>query len=415
MSEAHIAYGDLTIRLDLPSGIKATVLDMPEATGEHEPLGVVARAVDHPVDAPPLEEACRGASSVAVIIPDGTRQASADVYLLPIISRLSRAGIGPDRIKLVIARGIHAATSRGDVEAILGREMMSILRPVQSAPTAEDLNVTIGEDPEIGQVRVHRAVAEADLVLLTGSVTPHHLAGFGGGPKALVPGVAHRDTVLAAHRLTLESLVRPDGSIRSASGSVSGNSFYAALLRVARSLGKAWLLNVVLDSDGRIAAAAAGEPGSAHAQAIEAWQALYEPAAPEPHDLAIVGVDGPQASNLIQCHKALLRALAWVKPGAPIVWAARAPEGPGHPSLLPWFTAGKLPRHLAALRREFHPYGLTAYSMRRIAKDHPVYVVSEMSRDLLRPMGFLPCKDLPSALALACEENEVSSVAVLPS
>ncbi len=70
--------------------------------------------------------------------------------------------------------------------------------------------------------------------------------------------------------------------------------------------------------------------------------------------------------------------------------------------------------HLLALRKQFHPYGLTAYSIRRIAKDHPVYVASEMSKDLLRPMGLLRCRDLDGAMRLALEENEVRSAAVLP-
>jgi nickel-dependent lactate racemase len=417
VTAATIGYGDLDLDVRLPTDVSVRVVRVPAPAHVEDPsdaLARVAHAIDHPIDAPPLEEAARGAESVAVVIPDGTRQAAADVYLLPVLSRLARAGIGPDRTKLVIARGIHAATPRRYVEAILGREMMDVLRPVQSAPGSPEVNVTIGEDPEIGPVRVHQNVAQADLVVLTGSIRPHHLAGFGGGPKALVPGVAQRETVLAAHRLTLDALVRPDGSIRSAAGRIEGNSFYAALLRVARAFEKTWLLNVVLDMEGSICAAAAGEVGAAHAAAVAAWREAYPAPEPEPHDLAIIGVEGPQASNLIQGHKALLRATAWVKPGAPIVWAVRAPDGPGHPALLQWFSAGKPPRHLAALRRDFHPYGLTAYSMRRIAKDHPVYVVSEMSRDILRPMGFLPCKDLQSALELACAENAVKTAVVLP-
>ncbi len=414
MTAATIGYGDLDLEVRLPPDVEIRVIDVEARGSGADPLGVVARAIDAPHDALPLEEAAADAETVAVVIPDGTRQAAADLYLLPVLSRLARAGVGPERTKLIVARGIHAATPRRYVEQMIGREMLTVLRPVQSAPATPESNVTIGEDPELGEVRVHQMVAEADLVVLTGSVRPHHLAGFGGGPKALVPGVAQRETVLAAHRLTLDALVRPDGSIRSAAGNIEGNSFHAALLRVARSFGKTWLLNVVLDMEGSICAAAAGEVGAAHAAAIDAWRATYEPPEPEPYDLAVIGVEGPQASNLIQGHKALLRSIAWVKPGAPIVWAIRAPDGPGHPSLLQWFSAGKLPRHLAALRRDFHPYGLTAYSMRRIAKDHPVYVVSEMSRDLLRPMGFLPCKDLQHALDLACKENEVKRAVVLP-
>ncbi len=414
MGSIQVGYGEQEIEVSLPSGLDVRTIAPTAPTTTREPLAVVAAAVDAPIDAPALEEVAAGAGTVAIVIPDGTRPSAADVYLLPIIARLARMGMTPDRMRVVLARGIHPATPRARVEAMLGPELMSIFRPVQSAPSTPDMNVTILEDAELGEVRVHRHVAEADLVILTGSVTPHHLAGFGGGPKALVPGVAQRETVLAAHRLTLDALVRPDGSVRSAAGVLEGNSFHGALLRVARAFGKCWLLNVVLDAEGEIAAAAAGEVGAAHARAVEDWKALYEWPEPEPADLVIAGVSGAPATDLIQCHKALLRATAWAKPGAPIVWAAPAGQGTGHAALLPWFTAGKPPRHLMALRKDFHPYGLTAYSIKRTAKDRPVYVASEMSRDLLRPMGLLPCKDLQSAVDLACKESEVRSVAVLP-
>ena len=414
MQDVSIRYADDTRRVSLPDDIDVRVVQPQAPADAPEPLDVVADALDNPIDEAPLEERAAQAKSVAIVIPDGTRRASAHLYLLPILARLSRVGVGPDRIKLVMARGIHPATHRNVVEEMLGRELMDILRPVQSSPNTPEMNVSIGEDPELGDVRIHKHVAEADLVILTGPVTTHHLAGFGGGPKALVPGVAERDTVLAAHKLTLGSLVRPDGSIRSAAGRLDGNPFQHALLRVARNFGKAWLLNVVLDPQGDILHASAGEVGAAHRAATEAWTRLHAMPEPTPHDLVVVGVGGARAGDLIQCHKGLLRALAWAKPGAPIVWAAAAPNGAGHGELLPWFTAGKLPVHLLALRKQFHPYGLTAYSIRRIAKDHPVYVASEMSKDLLRPMGLLRCRDLDGAMRLALEENEVRTAAVLP-
>lgn len=414
MGSVPVGYGDERIGVELPAGLAVRIVEpaAPEAT--REPLAVVAEAADAPIDAPPLTEAVRGADTVAIVIPDGTRPAGAHTYLLPLIARLARAGVTPERMRLVIARGIHPATPRPVVEAMLGPELMSLCRPVQSAPGAPELNETILDDPEVGPVRVHRQVAEADLVLLTGGAIPHHLAGFGGGPKALVPGVAQKETIVAAHRLTLDAIVRPDGSVRSAAGRLEGNSFHAALLRIARTFGRTWLLNVVLDAKGQIAAAAAGEVGAAQARAVEMYKTLYDWPEPEPADLVIAGTMGPPSTDLIQCHKTLLRAAAWARPGAPIVWAAPAGHGPGHTALLPWFTAGKPPRHLMALRKDFHPYGLTAYSIKRLAKDHPVYVVSEMSRDLLRPMGLLPCKSLQAAVDLALEENEVGSAVVLP-
>jgi lactate racemase len=414
VTRVRVRYGADETALDLPRGIAVTGPVAPAARATRDPLAVVAEALDHPVDAPPLAEAARGRERVAIVVPDPTRPSAARTYLLPVLARLARAGLGPARIHVVVARGIHPAAPRDEVEALVGPEVMAALRPVQSAPESPEWNTSLGRDPDLGDVRIHRVVADAGLVVLTGPVAPHHLAGFGGGPKALVPGVAERDTVLAAHRLTLDSLVSPDGSLLPAGGRMESNPFRAALLRVARDFGKCWLLNVVVGADRAIVDAAAGEVGAAHEEAARRWTAACGTGAPEPCDLVVVGAASPRADDLIQAHKALLAALPWAKPGAPIVWLARAPKGPGHPDFLPWFEAGRLDRHLAALRRAFHPYGLTAYSVRRAAKDHPVHVVSEVSPDITRGMGLLPFADAPAALAHALDHADVRTCAVLP-
>lgn len=400
--------------LELPAGIAVRGPKAQPERPQRDPLAVVAEALDNPVDALPLAEAARGRERVAIVVPDPTRPSAAHTYLLPVVARLARAGLGPSRIHVVVARGIHAAAPRSEVEALVGPEVMTALKPVQSAPESPEWNASLGTDADLGDVRIHRVVADAGLVVLTGPVAPHHLAGFGGGPKALVPGVAERDTVLAAHRLTLDTLVAPDGSLTPVSGRMEANPFRDALLRVARSFGKCWLLNVVLGGGGAIVDAAAGDVGAAHAEAARRWTAAHGNGTPEPADLVVVGAASPRADDLIQAHKALLEALAWAKPGAPIVWLARASKGPGHPEFLPWFEAGRLDRHLAALRRSFHPYGLTAYSLRRAAKDHPIHVVSEVPADVTRGMGLLPFADARAALEHALAHADVKTCAVLP-
>jgi len=409
----ELAYGAERLTLLLPAALTVHRPAEPPALPEVDPLALVAQALDEPLDALPLAEAARGKERVTIVVPDPTRPSAARVYLLPVIARLARAGLAPQRIRVVMARGIHAAAGRAEVEELVGPEVMEALRPVQSSPDLPEWNTTIGTDEELGEVRVHRQVADAGLVILTGAITPHHLAGFGGGPKALVPGTAERDTVVAAHRLTLRTLVAPDGSIVPIAGRLERNPFREALLRVARAFGRCWLLNVVLDARGTIVGAEGGEVGAAHAAAAGLWQRLRAPEAPVLCDLVLAGASSPRADDLVQAHKALRAALAWAKPGAPIVWLARAGKGPGHPEFLPWFESGRLERHLAALRRVFHPSGLTAYALRRAARDHPVHVVSEVSPDITRAMGLLPFPDAGAALAHALAHHDVRTVAVL--
>jgi nickel-dependent lactate racemase len=414
MTTVQIWQGEAALDVVLREDLVAHDVGSRPPPDAADPLGLIANAIDEPIGAAPLAEAATGMESVAIILPDYTRPQVARVTLLPLISRLARAHIGPEQIRLVIARGIHPTAPRAEIEHMVGAEIMRVLRPVQSAPDTPGLNQTLGEHPRLGSVRVHRQVASADLVILTGIVTPHHLAGFGGGPQALVPGVAERETVVAAHRLTLDALVRPDGSIRP-TRSGKPNAFQRTLLDIAEMAGAVFSLSVVLGAEGGPAAAFAGAPRESHAAAIAGWQDLYGQVEARPHAAVIVGTRGARSRDLIQGHKALLAAAPWAAPGAPIVWIVPATDGPGHPAFLPWFEAGKLPRHLAALRERFHPYGLTAYSIRRIAKDHPVHVVSEMPGDVLRPMGLLAHATVADAVAHATRDlAKGAEVAVLP-
>ncbi len=414
MPKHTVWFGPERVKVDLPGGVRATVVEPQAPAAAEDALGVVADALDRPVGARPLGDTASEASRIAVVVPDATREAAVEDVILPLLSRLAHARHGPRSITIVVARGIHPAVPRADVRGLVGGEVMDALRVVQSAPDSPEMNVSIGSDEEIGDVRIHRAVAEADLVVLTGGVAPHHLAGFGGGPKAFVPGVAERGTVEAAHRLTLRTVVRPDGTIRSRAGVMDANPFREALLRVAERHGHCFLASVVVGEDGRPAGAAAGDVRAAHDEAAGLWRRLCgDPPVPEPTDLVIVGAGARRSHDLIQAHKALLAASAWAKPGAPIVWLARAPAGPGHPTLLPWFEIRGLDRHLAALRRQFHPYGLTAYSIRRLAKDHPVHVVSEIPDDVLRPMGLLPARTPKAALRRALA-GDPATATVLP-
>jgi nickel-dependent lactate racemase len=288
-------------------------------------------------------------------------------------------------VRILIGGGIHEPSAPREAAALVGPDVAGAYAVEASAPEHPARNVDLAPDPVIATPRVHRAAAEADLVVLTGAVAPHYLAGFSGGAKALVPGTAERATVEAAHRLTLDATVAPDGSVRSWLGRTEGNPFRDALVRIARRHGRTYAVCVGV-ADGRVVHAAAGEVRDAHESACEDHRALFAVRRPEPADLVIAGGGAPRDRDLVQAHKALVVAAEVARDGAPIVWLAHAADGAGHPAFLPWFETGRLERHLLSLRRGFHPYGLTAYALRWKASRHPVHVVSTQSADLLRPM-----------------------------
>ena len=418
MREIDLRYGTGTVRVAFPAGGEVEVV-RPRGAGAVPADGgrsALRAAMDAPVGARPLEEAARGARRVTVVVPDRTRPAATPLVLAEVLERLGRAGVADSGVTVLVGGGIHEPASAEEAAAIAGPAARRIA--VRStAPDDDAAHAALEPDPAVSPLFVHRFVAEADLVVLTGAVAPHYLAGFSGGAKGLVPGCASRETVLAAHRLTLDATVAPDGSVRPLFGRLQGNRFREALLRIARRFGKTWLVAVDVEPSEKecdaVVAAHAGEVGDAHEAAARDLVARRAVPRPAPADLVVAAGGSPRDRDLVQAHKALALAAEVAKPGAPIVWLAHAGDGPGHPRFLPWFETGRLDRHLLSLRRGFHPYGLTAYALRWKASRHPVHVVSTMSRDVLRPMGLLPYDDPQRALDAALAAAPGKRVVVL--
>lgn len=396
--DVELPYGPGRVTLRLPAGLAVEVVAPRGDDGPDDERAVVAAALDAPVGSARLEERARGAARVTIVVPDATRPARCPVVVGAVLERLARAGVPDDAVTVLVGGGIHAPPSRDEAAAIVGPDVAARVRLAAADAGDAAAYADLPPDRALKAPRLHRAVVEAGLVVVTGAVAPHYLAGFSGGGKGLVIGCGDRATVEAAHRLTLDATVAPDGSLRPRLGRPEGNPFAATLLRVARSLpAPTFLVNVGL-AGGRVAHAAAGEVGAAHDAACAEHRRRFATPRPAPADVVVAACGPGRDGDLVQAHKALVVAAEVAAPGAPIVWLAHAAKGAGHPRFLPWFEAGRLERHLFALRRDFHPYGLTAYALRWKAARHPVHVVSVLPRDVLRPMGLWVFDDAQAAL-----------------
>ncbi len=414
MRRVTLPYGDEFVVISLPDDLVVEVVEpRPWDAGPVAESDVVEAALDAPVGAPRLEERARGCTRVTIVVPDGTRPARVPLYLPALLRRLGRAGVADAAITILVGGGIHTPGTAGELAAIVGAGVSNGARVLSSDAGDSSAFVDVAADRLVPAPRLHRAVVETDLVVVTGAVAPHYLAGWSGGAKALVPGCADRETVEAVHRATLDATVAPDGSVRSLLGTGQPNAFRAAIERIARHAAPTWAFLPGV-SDGRLVHAHAGDVDAAHAAAVVEHRRRFACARPAKADLVIAGGGAPRDRDLLQAHKGLVVACDVAKPGAPVVWLAHAKDGAGHPRFLPWFEAGKLDRHLAALRRQFHPYGLTAYALRWKAARHPIHAVSLQSRDVLRPMGLHPFADAQTAVDAAIANHRPVRCVVLP-
>jgi nickel-dependent lactate racemase len=352
-----------------------------------------------PVGSPPLRDLLKAGDSVAVPVSDITRYSATEIFLAPLLAETDAAGVPRSRVTLFIARGTHRAQTDAEIAAIVGPELASGIRVVQSDPDGE--MATLGTTARGTKVQVYRPVMEHDRIVLTGTISFHYFAGFGGGRKALVPGCAHRDTAAATHfRVFL-----PDGPGKhplARAGQLDGNPVHEDLTEAVAMAAPTFLLNTLLTPGKRLFDAVAGDWQAAHREACARYAGVFRAPLPHRYPFVIASAGGwPKDINLIQSHKALDNAFRAVAPGGVLILLAECADGFGSPHFFPWFRFEDPEQMELALRENYQIYGQTAHATLCKAHGCRVILVSSLAPEDVERMGMTPAASLPDALRKA--------------
>lgn len=326
MSGVRIPWGrDGTLPLELPPRWNLLGVLEPNAPPPVKDAGAAVReALSRPVDSPPLEEVARGARRAAILVDDLSRPTPADTLLPPVLEHLEAAGVPRPEVTLVMALGTHRAMTRDEVAKKVGRERVDGLR-WENHDYASAGNVFLGRTSRDTPVYVNATVARADVVVSLGLIEPHVIAGFGGGYKNLIPGVAGAPTIAATHTLNLTP-----ATFHMTGRPLEENPMRQDLEEGGALLGKPFfLVNTVLDAQGRVVQVVAGHPVAAHRAGAETSARMCGVRIPRAADVAIAG-SHPMDLDLRQGLKALANSLHAVRPGGLLIDMVRAEEGVGH-------------------------------------------------------------------------------------
>ena len=265
MSDRYYLHVDQEkkVSFDLPQGwMPAYVVG---AEGEREaPPSVEQMLLDALTridDVPLLGDPASSAKKVAIIVDDFTRPTPVADILRILLPYLKERGYARENVTLVVALGTHAPLTEEQLETRLGRSVLSTSKVIQHNAWQGDLvPVKVAEGDRV--VKINPVVAHADLRIGISSILPHPMAGFGGGPKIVFPGVADFDSIKVHHP---KNVLHP----RAVLGVTKGNPFHEEIAAVARAAGLHLSINCVYDAAGRITAITAGSPDKAFAKAIE--------------------------------------------------------------------------------------------------------------------------------------------------
>jgi nickel-dependent lactate racemase len=397
----ELKYGGGAFSCNLP-GARVLTAEVPAPPAD--PVEVVRKALENPIDSPSLEEIVHTGERVVVVTSDITRYTGSEHYLPLLVDRLNALGVPDEKVEILIGLGTHRAQTEAEHRKILGALYGRVRVTDHQCDNPAEL-VTVGTTSGGMTVKVNRRVTEADRVIVTGTVGFHYFAGFGGGRKGLVPGVASRETCMATHFAVFNPPDIGGKHPRARTGILEGNPVHEAILEAARMVRHDFLLNTVLSPEKKLLGVFCGDMEKAHLAACDLVNRLYSVRLDEPADLAVVSCGGyPKDINFIQSHKSLDYGVNAVREGGTLILLAACPDGFGHGSFFQWFRHQDLAEFEAALRQNYEIYGQTAHSTLTKARTYRVILVSELGEEETRRMGMEKAADLNQALAMAREK-----------
>ncbi|NLW16546.1 MAG: nickel-dependent lactate racemase [Firmicutes bacterium] len=385
----RLAYGHGVVELALPPA--TPVVEGPGLTPLADPEVAVCQALRNPIASPPLKELVGANSKIVILVSDSTRPTGADIFIPVLLAELEEAGVPDENITFIVGTGAHGVLSAEELEELLPADVRHRFQILSHDCFDQEQLTYVGTTSRGNKIRFNKLAVEADLRILTGAVSVHPFAGFGGGRKALFPGVAGYETICFNHSLMLDPQAAP--SI------LEGNPVHEDFMEGIAFVGPKFLLNSIVDEKGQIAAIVAGHVNEAHRAGTRI--VLSSAAAPvsELADTVVASAGGfPYDINLYQAVKALQNAARIVKPGGRIILIAECSQGVGSQQFSQWAPKRLSSAELARQLKEQFVLGKhKCYFVSEILERSTVYLYSSLDMQLVESFGFVPLTDLATA------------------
>ncbi len=409
--KVRLAYGKRGLWVSLPDR-NVTVVEPRYVPGLPDEAEAIRAALRAPIGSPPLRDLVKPSDTVAIVFSDLTRPQPRD-RVLPVL--LEEIGHVPRaQVVLINALGTHRPNTRDELVSMLGRDIVDTYRIVQHDAWAPDL-VPLGRTSYGHAVSVNAEYMRADVRILTGFIEPHFFAGFSGGPKAVLPGIADAGAVLGNHG------ARMIGDSRATWGIMAGNPVWEEMREVALMAAPTFLLNVTLNRDKQITGVFAGDMLQAHAAGTRFAAESALVSVPAPFDIVITSNSGyPLDLNLYQAVKGMSAAMQVVKPGGSIIVAAECWDGiPEHGEFKRLLQLARTPRELLEIIAGFREPVQDQWEAQiqaQVQLKADVYVKSDyLDADALRSVMLHPCESVEGTVAhLLQRYGPDATICVLP-
>lgn len=391
LEEQHILAEVKIKEMPVLPDVKAAVLD----------------AIRNPIASKPLREIVKSGQTVAFICNDPTRVANTHVFLPFLVEELNSIGAKDSDMRIVFALGTHRLMTHEEMVEAVGEDLAGRLKMYNSDCQAEGQFDYFGETSFGTPVYFNKYVTEVDHVIFTGSIVHHFFSGFGGGRKALLPGVSAYETIRKNHSLMLDE--------NAVIGKLHGNPVYEDQMEGVAMYPPSFIINVVLDDKKNFLKVFAGDYIKAHLEACKFVDEVYGVPVKQEADIVIASCGGyPKDINIYQLQKTMDNAWCAVRPGGVVVILGECEEGSGSKTYEQTMLEQKTPAGVAAkLQENFQIGAHKAYAVTRLMNKADFILVSKLDKGLAKQLLFTSVDSVEEALAIAREKVGADSKIIL--
>lgn len=416
MVKVKLPYSKKFLEIEIPDNNLSAILESKAHAykAEETEQEIVNRALDNPIGSAKLEELVIGKKNMVLITSDHTRPVPSKVTIPILLERIRRAN--PEiEIKILIATGFHRPTTREEMINKFGQEIVD--NEVIINHLSENIKsvVRVGNLPSGGELWLNKIAMETELLISEGFIEPHFFAGFSGGRKSILPGVASSKTVMANHCSEFIA------SEYARTGVLQNNPIHKDMLYAAKMAKLAFILNVVIDSNKKVINAFAGDSELAHEEGCKFVMELASVKAVKA-DIAISTNGGyPLDQNIYQSVKGMTAAEATCNEGGVIIMVSACNDGHGGKSFYENMANANSPREvldkiIKVGRNDTAPDQWEFQILARILDKHTVILVTDMcDAEMIRKMHMQHAFTFQDALERAFEiKGRNAKITVVP-
>jgi nickel-dependent lactate racemase len=408
-----LAYGKTGLDVALPDGVRVDIVRPRHVEAFADQAQAVRQALRQPLGSRPLPELVKATDRIGIVCNDITRPTPYQTILPVLLDELDN--ISDDAITLFIATGTHRANTPEELEAMFGAQAVRRFRIVQNDAYDRDAHARVGTTAGGNDVWIHKEYLRCDVRILTGFIEPHFFAGFSGGGKACMPGLAAAETILRNH--CARNMDHPKATW----AVTQGNPIWEGIREATLLAPPSFLLNVALNREKGITGVFAGEMDQAHECGCRFVKQHAMTPVPAPYDIVIASNAGfPLDLNLYQAVKGMSAAAQIVKEGGAIIVAADCWDGiPEHGAYQRLLFEAANPRSLLERVRADDCHCQDAWQAQihaQVCEKAAVHLFSHhLTDEQIKRALLQPCRDIAKTVARLLDVyGRDASICVLP-